>query len=145
MKAKKNKTAYKNTDKWIDAVYRNNKENIDAHIETTGRTSKKVVFKRLVKEYIDEGKTPKQAVRALERSTIFTEVSSRLENNAYSGLKGDKEAYKAFREYTKERGRFSKVDKTKMKWDKDNNSYIYDNKVRISYTNSPYSIVVEKI
>lgn len=139
MKALKNKSKYKNTSTWLDAVYRNNKELIDSKVETTGNTSKKQVFKKLVNEYIEEGYSPTQAVKKLEKSTVFTDVKDRLKQNAYTAIKNDKEAYKEFRELTKNKGRYSKVELDKFQYDKDTGNYIYGN-IMISFSNSPYTI-----
>ena len=139
MKALKNKSKYKNTSTWLDAVYRNNKELIDSKVETTGNTSKRQVFKKLVNEYIEEGYSPTQAVKKLEKSTIFTDVKDRLKQNAYTAIKNDKEAYKEFRELTKNKGRYSKVELDKFQYDKDTGNYIYEN-IAISFSNSPYTI-----
>ena len=139
MKALKNKSKYKNTSTWLDAVYRNNKELIDSKLETTGNTSKKQVFKKLVNEYMSEGFSPTQAVKKLEKSTVFTDVKDRLKQNAYTAIKSDKEAYKEFRELTKNKGRYSKVELDKFQYDKDTGNYIYGN-IMISFSNSPYTI-----
>ena len=139
MKALKNKGKYKNTNTWLDAVYRNNKELIDSKLETTGNTSKKQVFKKLVNEYMSEGYSPTQAVKKLEKSTVFTDVKDRLKQNAYTAIKNDKEAYKEFRELTKNKGRYSKVELDKFQYDKDTGNYVYGNIV-ISFSNSPYTI-----
>ena len=139
MKALKNKSKYKNTSTWLDAVYRNNKELIDSKVETTGNTSKRQVFKKLVNEYIAEGFSPTQAVKKLEKSTVFTDVKDRLKQNAYTAIKSDKEAYKEFRELTKNKGRYSKVELDKFQYDKDTGNYVYGN-IMISFSNSPYTI-----
>ena len=139
MKALKNKSKYKNTSTWLDAVYRNNKELIDSKVETTGNTSKRQVFKKLVNEYMAEGFSPTQAVKKLEKSTVFTDVKDRLKQNAYTAIKSDKEAYKEFRELTKNKGRYSKVELDKFQYDKDTGNYTYGN-IMISFSNSPYTI-----
>ena len=139
LKAEYNKGSYKNTNEWLDAVYIKNKKFIDSKIETTGDTDKSEIFKSLVNEYIEEGYSPKQAVKKLEKSTIFTDVKDRLKQNAYSAIKHDKEAFKQFRELTKNNGKYTVVDVDKFKYNKDTNSYIYQN-IAISFSNSPYTI-----
>ena len=144
LKAKFGKSHYKNTNAWLDAIYRNNKQLIDNTLVTTEGTSAKTVFKRLVKENINEGNSPIKAVNKLAKSTVFTSTRDRLVDNAYQGIVGDKEAYKAFRNLTKENGRFTKIDRDKFNYDKDTNSYTYDN-VRISFRNSPYGVIIEEM
>lgn len=140
-KAKFKKGKYKNTDKWIDAVYRNNKAVIDA--ELGGRKkSAKTIFKQMVKEHMDEGLSPTKAVSTIARSTLFTSKAERLQSNMWSGLTADKAAYQQFRELTKEKGKYTKFDKDKLVWDSTDKVYIYNGNVLISYDNSPYGIKV---
>ena len=144
--AKRAKSRYKSTSKWLDAVYRNNKALIDEKIETPeAKTSKRKVFKQLVKEYTDEGYTAKQAVKKVSRSTIFTTTKERLQANAYEGLIDDKEAFKKFRELTKSKGKYQKIEMDKFVYDKESHSYIYDDKIKISYSNSPEEVIVEEL
>lgn len=147
LRAVKSKSKYKSTNTWLDAVYRNNKERIDESIEqpTNKNISKKQVFKQLVKEYEDEGYTAKQALKKLSGSTRFTSTVERLQYNAYEGLIDDQEAYREFRELTKVKGKYQKISLDKFVYDKSSHSYIYDDRVRISYQNSPEEIVVEEL
>lgn len=145
LEAKRKKSSYKSTDAWLDAVYKNNKEIIDQNIITLGKESKKKVFKQLVKENMAEGMSPVKALKTLANSTVFTPVGERLINNAYKGLKSDKGAYKAFRELTKEKGRFTSIDLDKFRYDPNTHSYIYNDLIRISFENSPKQTVVDLI
>lgn len=146
LSAKKAKSKYKSTGKWLDAVYRNNKSLIDEKIQTPeAGTSKQKVFKNLVKEYMDEGYTAKQSVKKVSRSTIFTTTKERLQANAYEGLIDDKEAFKKFRELTKSKGKYQKIEMDKFIYDKETHSYIYDDKIKISYSNSPEEVIVEEL
>lgn len=137
------KKYYKNTSAWLDAVYRNNKSIIDQELSSAGKP--KVVFKQIVKEYMSEGFAPTNAVKTLARSTIFTPVVERLHTNLKKGLTSDRDAYKTFRELTKENNRYTKFDSQNLKWDRSTKSYIYNEKVRISFRNSPYGIEVSEI
>lgn len=141
--AQHKKGYYKDTDAWLDAVYRNNKSIMDEGLYKKGKP--KAVFKQAVKEYMDEGMTAKQAVSALARSTIFTPKEERLSENAIKGLIGDKDAYKVFREITKERGKYTKIDRSQLVWDKKEKAYIYNGNVRISFENSPKITIVRLI
>lgn len=149
LKASKNKGSYKTVNTWLNAVYRNNKEFIDTKLQKvqsvkTGKRSTLSVFKELVKENIEEGMRPTQALNTVAKSTVFTDVSDRLKSNAYHGLLSDKDAYKKFRELTKERGKYTKIDANKFQWDSASNSYIYGS-VRISFKNSPFEVIVGRI
>lgn len=141
-KAKHNKSFYKNTDAWLNAVYRNNKTTIDKELSWAG--SPKRVFKQMVGEYINEGLTPTKAVSTIAKSTLFTTTSERLRTNAYQALKTDKAAYKAFRELTKEKGKYTAFDESKFTWNKSEGVYTYG-KVVISFQNSPYGVEVKKV
>lgn len=141
-KAKHNKSFYKNTDAWLDAIYRNNKQTIDKELSFAGNS--KSVFKQMVKEYMAEGLSPTKAVSTIAKSTLFTPEVERLKSNFYEGLKGDKDAYKLFRELTKERGKYAKFDPNKLKWNKEDKVYQYDN-VIISFQNSPFGVIVRGV
>lgn len=141
-KAKKNKGAYKSTDHWIEAVYRNNKAVIDKELSFAGNPKK--VFKQMVKENIAEGLSPTKAVSTIARSTLFTPETERLRNNMLSGLRSDKGAFRAFRELTKEKGKYAKFDPNKLHWDSTDKVYIYGGNIVISFQNSPYGVLVRR-
>lgn len=141
-KAKKNKSAYKNTESWLDAVYRNNKDVINRELAFAGNPKK--VFKQMVKENMTEGMSPTKAVSTVARSTLFTPETERLRNNMLSGLRGDRDAFKAFKELTKEHGRYTKFDPNKLHWDSTEKVYIYGGSIVISFQNSPYGVNVRR-
>lgn len=143
-KAKHNKSFYKDTDAWINAVYRNNKAVIDKEL-SGGEKGPKSTFKQIINEYIAEGKSPTKAMSTLARSTIFTPEAERIKNNFWSGLKGDADAYKEFRELSKEKGRYTKFDQSKLKWNKADKAYTYNGVIIISFKNSPLGISVRHI
>lgn len=142
-KAKKSKSKYKNTNAWLDAVYRNNKDIIDKELSFAG--SPKKIFKQMVAEYMDEGLTATKAVSTIARSTLFTTQKERLQTNFYEGLKADRTAYQTFRELTKERGKYSSFDRSKLEWDKEDKVYRYNKDVIISFQNSPYAVIVWRV
>ena len=141
-KAKKPKSRYKNTESWIEAVYRNNKAVIDGELSRSGNP--KTVFKQIIHEYMEEGLSPTKAMQTLARSTIFTSDKERIQNNMWTGLKGDKEAYKLFRELTKEHGKYTKFDESKLVWDRSQHAYLYSG-VMISFQNSPFGVSVRRV
>lgn len=98
LRAKKAKYKYKNTNAWLNAVYRNNKTLIDEKLPAGPGQSSKATFKQWVNAYRAEGNSPVKALRILSRSEIFTERSVRLKENFLKSLKQDKEAFKKFRE-----------------------------------------------
>ena len=141
-KAKHKKGFYKSTDAWINAVYRNNKEVINKELGSGGKSAK-VIFKQMIKEYMSEGVSPTKAVSTIARSTLFTSTKERLLDNFYKGLKSDQEAYKTFKELTKEKGKYTKFDTEKLYWNPYDKAYIYDDSVVISFQNSPYGVNVK--
>lgn len=138
LRAKKSKSKYKNTDSWIDAVYRANKLFIDERLEklTNPKQNKKTVFRNLVNEYIDEGLSPVKALNTLAKTTIFTDVKTRLKSNVLTALKNEN----LDKEFRKLAGWKNKFDPDKLVWNKDQQIYVYDNKVKIGFKNSPYGI-----
>ena len=139
---------YKNDDAYIDAIYRKNKEIIDRKLSDVGTGRPKALFKTLVKEYIEEGKTPRQSASIVGRSELFVPRAERLGSNAFSALRKDPTSWKAFsslRSKRDERGRFTKIDTTKLTWDKKQKVYVYNNEVVISFKNSPKITIVKKI
>lgn len=140
LRAKKNKGSYKNTSAWLDAVYRNNKQFIDSKINVSNpKASKKKVFKQLVQEYMDEGYSPTKAVNTLSKTTIFTEEYERFRENVYKGISNDKLAFKQFRKLV---GWKQKIDINKFDYDANEKIYIYDNRITISFKNSPFEIII---
>lgn len=142
-KAKYRRSHYKTDATYIRAVYLNNKEVIDAELNFMGNPYQ--VFKQQIIEYKEQGKTVTEGIQTLARSTIFTSEEERFHENFWSGLKAFKEEYKQFKELTKEKGRYTKLDDSKLKWDKDARGYVYDNKILISYENSPFGIRFTKL
>ena len=139
MKALKPKGRYKNESAWLDAVYRNNKATINEALEGV-MGSKQSVFKSLVREYKDEGLTPTKALNRLSRSTIFKDYSTRAQENVLQGIRSQG-LMKGFRRMS---GWKTKIDPNKLQFE-GGGTYIYDNKVRIDFKNSPYQIILEKI
>lgn len=141
------KSRYKSIDNWLDSIYRKHQAKIDAGLEqpTNPKKTKEDAFKQLVKEYHDEGYSWSKSVKIYEKSAKFTDVAERLQTNAYHALTDDQEAYRQFRELTKEHGRYTKIDWKKIEWDPTESSYIYDSKIRISFANSPKEVIVEEI
>lgn len=141
-KALKKKRKYKNTDAWINAVYRNNKSVIDDKLQINEniKISTQTLFRNMVKEYINMGLSPTKALDTLSRTTIFTPRWERLQNNAIRGLRNDPDAFYRFRKLT---GWKKQVDPSLFIWDKEQHLYIYgDTGIAVSFRNSPYRVIV---
>lgn len=144
-KAKKAFNKYKDSNAWLDAVYRNNKKKIDAaYAVIPSPLSKKTLFKNNVREYVKRGtaRSIPEALSKLERTTIFMSKSQIMYRNAIEGIKRKfPKQYKLFRELTKDwNGRYTTIDPNKLSWDKYSKVYIYDaprRKIALNYRNSP--------
>lgn len=144
-KAKKAFNKYKDSNAWLDAVYRNNKKKIDAaYAVIPSPLSKKTLFKNNVREYVKRGtaKSIPEALSKLERTTIFMTKSQIMYRNAIEGMKRKfPKQYKLFRELTKDwSGRYTTLDPNKLSWDKYSKVYIYDaprRKIALNYKLSP--------
>lgn len=146
---------YKNLDAYLNSIYRQNKDLIDSRYLTeedlalaTNRekllkTSKKTAWKNHVKEYMEEGYSVDEALKKVSNSRVMMDYEDLARNNALDGLKEDKEAYKKFRELTKVKGKYTKIDSRKLTYI-GNNEYAYENVV-ISFKNSPEEIIVRKL
>lgn len=144
-KAKKAFNKYKDSNAWLDAVYRNNKKKIDAaYAVIPSPLSKKTLFKNNVREYLKRGtaRSIPEALSKLERTTIFMTKSQIMYRNAIEGMKRKfPKQYKLFRELTKDwNGRYITIDPNKLSWDKYSKVYIYDaprRKIALNYKLSP--------
>lgn len=86
--------------------------------------------------------TTRQALDKLAKSEAFTPAGDRLKENIQSALKkyGKLKEFKSL--IRDEKGRFTKFDESKLKWDKESHMYIYDNKITIDITNSPEDVII---
>lgn len=149
----KTKSKYKSLDKYLDSIYKQNKELIDRKVLTEEglniasnrdklmKQSKKRKFKEFVKYYMDEGKTVDEALKKLSNSRTFLDYEDLAKDNMLESLKRDKEAYKRFREATKEKGRYTKIDMSKFNYI-GNDEYAYGN-VIVSFKHSPERVEIK--
>lgn len=132
LRAKKAKYKYKNTDAWLNAVYRNNKALIDEKLPAGPGQSSKATFKQWVNAYRAEGKSPVKALRTLSKSEIFTDRATRLKENFLKSLKQDKEAWQTFRRAV---GWNKKITIDKLTYDYSEHSYKYEDTDVVVYRN----------
>lgn len=142
LRAKRKKSSYKNDNTWLRAVYRNNKTEIDEKLKFIGEKNKFKIFKQLVEdEKKIKGLSTYQAVNRLSRTEVFKTKSERFNENAWKGLRGNKEAFKQFRQSI---GWKNKIDESKLVYNYNEKAYIYDNKVKIMFQQSPPKIEIYK-
>lgn len=161
LEAKRDKSRYKDTSHWLDAVYRNNKEFIDDKLKSVMTTNKKRVFKNLVLEQsgarlkdsltikelnnkLNTIKSPTKALKKLSRSDIFSSYKERAQENFYDVLK----EHKVIRKIKNLAGERDKFDPNRLQWNYKENAYRYGD-VFVSIDNSPedeeYTIKITKI
>lgn len=139
MRFKTPKTRKKMTDdQYLKSVYYRNRKAI---IEVFGRTKTLQKFKNAVEaRKVMFGLDTKEALKKLSNTEAFTPKTDRFFDNLESGLK-EYNKLKEFKNYIRdEKGRFSKYDRDKLKWDKELKMYVYDDKVYIDVKNSPKEI-----
>lgn len=156
-KAKKDRSRYKDTSHWLDAVYRNNKEFIDNKLDLGEKINKKTAFKSLVLEQtrtlpdrmtdkelnnaLNKIKSPQKALSKLNRREIFTTYKERAQANVSSFLRRKG----MVRELKKKAGISSKekFDESKLQWNAKDKVYEYGD-VYIDISDSPKGIHVYK-
>lgn len=99
LRARKNKKDYKNLDAYLNAVWNNNKEYLNEHIESFGSTkSKRAIWKREVKAYIKNGMNVKQAIDTFNKTSAIVTDEERWGETRLSVMKEvDKNKFDEFR------------------------------------------------
>lgn len=151
-KAAHSKGWYSSEDKYLDAVYRNNREKIDKSyrkaFEKAGAEIK--VLKSFKKHFKSEVRrlqetnsiNLKKAVKLYANYPIFKTKGEVGAENFLSGLKKDPEAWRYFRHLNRdEKGRFLPFDGSKLSW-VNSKLVIYDNRIEVSFLDSPVGVTV---
>lgn len=138
-KGVKKRKDFKTQDQYLDYIFEQNRSKLT---EVYGVDAKKI-FKGQVESYkIAYDTNITGALKLLEKKEAFTPEVERLKSNMWQSLKSYK-AVNMFQQLTRDKGgKFTKFDPNKLKWDRENKSYIYDNRVMISFDNSPQQIVL---
>ena len=133
----KRRKDFKTQDQYLDYIFEQNRGKL---AEVFGANARER-FKGAVESYkVVYDTNINGAIQKLANTTAFTPEVERLESNMWESLKNYK-AVKQFQYLTRSKeGRFTKYDTEKLKWDRENQSYTYDNKVMISFDNSPQQI-----
>lgn len=91
------------------------------------------------------GVSVSKALDILGRSVSFTPEAERFGDNVIKAIKSYGR-FQQFREMMKdERGRYTRYDPTKLKYNRKDNSYIYDGRIRILFDESPKDIVLQEL
>lgn len=153
-KGYKKRKDFKTQDQYLDYIFKKNKEKLTTifgndengvPIKNSAKREKISLerFKGTVESYkVSYDINVNKALSKLGNKVAFTPESERLRDNMVKGLKSVG-AYNTFQQLNRDKkGRFTKFDSDKMKWDRNNQSYIYDNRVMISFRNSPQQTVL---
>lgn len=154
LKVKAKRSDYKTTRGWLNRVYRDNRETIDRALELEGIKNPRKSFVESVVEELEKGtkridlpegrmkyvhhKNVQSALKSVARSEAYLPEVDKFRENALAGLKSDGK-YKEFRELAlrdEKTGRYTAFDASKLKY-VGHGSYVYDNRVKVSYINSP--------
>lgn len=138
-KGVKKRKDFKTQDQYLDYIFEQNRSKLTEVFGIDARER----FKGAVESYKTAYDTNiTGALKKLENTKAFTPEVERLKSNMWASLKSYK-AVGTFQQLTRgEGGRFTKFDPDKLKWDRENKSYVYDNRVMISFDNSPQQITL---
>lgn len=151
-KAAHKKSWYETEDRYLDAVYRKNKEQIDKAFDETKKLFKqmgnkigslKTYFKKQVRLVKEVNQVPlAKAVKLYANYPMFKSRHEVGVDNFLSGLKKDPEAWNYFRNLNRdEKGRFLPFDGSKLNW-VNSKLVIYDNRIEVSFLDSPVGVTV---
>lgn len=151
-KAAHKKSWYETEDRYLDAVYRKNKEQIDKAFDETKKLFKqmgnkigslKTYFKKQVRLVQEVNQVPlAKAVKLYANYPMFKSRHEVGVDNFLSGLKKDPEAWNYFRHLNRdEKGRFLPFDASKLNW-VNSKLVIYDNRIEVSFLDSPVGVTV---
>lgn len=133
---------FKSETDYLKDVFRRNREAI-TNVYGEGAESTFIRAVQSVKQVRDVN--IRQAVNLLSQAKAFTPYEETAKSNVIEAMKNF-DTYQEFRNLTRdEKGRFTKVDMSKLKWDRDSQSYIYNNRVIISFSNSPEGVTLSLI
>lgn len=129
---------FKTEEAFLEDVFARNREVISSVLGVNAE-SKFIDQVQSLKELRDVN--VRQAIKIVSRYKAFTPKSDIMKENAIQGLKSW-DLYQDFRNLTRDEktGRFTKVDYSKLKWDRESNRYIYDNRIAIVYNDSPKGV-----
>ena len=136
-KGAKKRKDFKTQDQYLDYIFEQNRGKLAEVFGSNARER----FKGAVESYkIAYDTNINGAIQKLANTEAFTPEVERLKSNMWTSLKSYKAVGK-FQQLTRgERGKFTEFDPDKLTWDRDNKSYTYDNRVMISFDNSPQQI-----
>lgn len=138
-KGAKKRKDFKTQEQYLDYIFEQNRGKLT---EVFGNNARER-FKGAVESYkIAYSTNINGAIQKLANTTAFTPEVERLKSNMWQSLKNYK-AVSTFQQLTRgQGGRFTKFNPDKLKWDRETKSYVYNNRVMISFDNSPQQIIL---
>ena len=85
------------------------------------------------------------ALNKLANAETYTPYTERAGDNIMSVLEKHGQLKKFKTLIRDSQGRFVKYDRSKLRWDRDSQVYIYDNKISIDVRNSPEQVIIKRI
>lgn len=138
---------YKSEERWLYAIYQHNKALIDAaYADAAGEVKSPYRnFKAQVREYtLLRGFKTSEALEIVGKTEKFRGGEGHWwQKNVIDGLK-TAGVFKEFQNLSRVNGRFAAPDPSKLIYVGDR-TYIYDNRVQISFRNSPLEVIVNSI
>lgn len=142
LRARKNRKNYKNLDAYLNAVWNNNKEYLNEHVESFGSTkSKRAIWKREVKSYIKNGMNVKQAIDAFNKTSAIVTDEERWGETRLSVMKDvDKAKFDEFRKKVGWKHRLDSSNFVEVSHYNNKNVLVYENP-----TTGKRTVVIEEI
>ena len=136
-KGAKKRKDFKTQDQYLDYIFEQNRGKL---AEVFGANARER-FKGAVESYkIAYDTNINGAIQKLANTTAFTPEVEKFTSNMWKSLKKFK-AVKQFQYLTRKKdGTFAEFYPDKLKWDSKERAYTYDDKVMISFDNSPQQI-----
>ena len=136
-KGAKKRKDFKTQDQYLDYIFEQNRGKLAEVFGSNARER----FKGAVESYkIAYDININRAIQKLANTEAFTPEVERLKSNMWKSLRKFKAVGKFQQLTRKEHGKFDEFHPERLKWDSKNQSYTYDNKVMISFDNSPQEI-----
>lgn len=133
------KTKGMTEDQFLKSVfYRNRKELIAkfGHKGALARFKKNIEAQKVIYKTDVKG-----ALEKLANSESFTPTRERLVDNLRKALR-EYDKVKEFQNLTRDKGKFTKFDESKLRWSDEDHMYIYDNRVFVKFDNSPQDLIL---
>ena len=136
---------FKSEQEFLEDVFNRNREAI---VEAYGTNAKEEFFKGVRSRKVLKGLNVRQAINDLTKARAFTSYQDIARENLLEVLKKN-DLYNQFRSLTRDKkGRYTSVNIQALKWDKDEQMYVYDNTkingktIGILIKNSPIRLTI---